>query len=119
MLDEGALTQQQTGGSVQTSNPQSVPTSNLQPQQSGLQGMGSQVLGTSTFLEQSSSAAIRINGQAVDQELTELQATQQSQNGSVQSFFAGRELIVIGGTTILIAVLAYVLVKQIMRDRTS
>jgi hypothetical protein len=118
MLDQRPLSQQQTGGSVQTSNPQSVPSSNLQPQQSGLQGMGSQVLGTSTFLEQSSSAAIKVNAQGVDKELTDLRANQETQNTSVQSFYAGREPVVIGGIVILIAVLIYVLVKQVIHERS-
>lgn len=119
MINEGALTQQQTGGSVPTTNPQSIPSSDLQPQQSGLQGMGSQVLGTSTFLEQSSNAAISVNGQNVDQELTELKTSQESSTNSLQGIIDGREVWVIGGITLLIGVLIYVLTKQIMRDRTS
>lgn len=117
MLDQGAFSQQ-TGGSVQTSNPQTVPVSNLQPQQqSGLQGMGSQVMGTSTFLEQSAPAAITVNNQQVSQELDDLKTNQQVNQNSMQSIVAGREMWVAGGIVILIAVLAYVLVKQIMRER--
>lgn len=118
MLDQGAMTQQQTGGNVRTSNPQTVPVSNLQPQrQSDLQGMGSQVMGTSTFLEQSAPASITVNNQQVTQELSDLKTNQEVSQNSLQSIVAGREVWVSGGIAILIAVLAYVLVKQIMRER--
>lgn len=116
MMDEGSLTQQQTGGSMQTSNPQSVPSSNLQPQQPGLQGVGSQVLGTSTFLEQSSTAAISVSAQGVDQEISELKTSQEVSNDSLGSIFAGREVFVIGAIGIIVAVLAYALVRQIMHE---
>jgi len=117
MLNEGMLAQQQTGGAVNTSNPQSVPSANLQPQQPGLQGVGSQVLGTSTFLEQSSNATISVNGQQVEQELTELKTGQETSSNSLQSIVSGREAFVIGGIGIIVAVLAYALVRQIMHEQ--
>jgi hypothetical protein len=116
MLNEGAFTQQQTGGNVPTTNPQSVPAQNLQPQQAGLQGGVSQVLGTSNLLERSSNSTISVNGEAVNNEIGELQASQGSASDSVQSMVAGREVFIIGFIVIVVSVLIYLHAKQISRE---
>ncbi|MBP7806936.1 hypothetical protein KA047_00375 [Candidatus Saccharibacteria bacterium] len=115
MLDQGAYSQQ-TGGGTQTTNPQSVPSSDLQPQENSLQGPSSQVLGAATFLEQSSTAAISVDGQQVNNEITELKTNQTLPGDSLTSAVAGREFFVVGAVLIVIGVLAYVLSRQIMRD---
>lgn len=119
MLDESSLIQSQVSSGLQTTNPQSVAPSNLQPQQNDLQNSGGGVLGTSTILEQSNTSSVAVDNQAVSAELSELQSNQSMPSSGIQSAVAGHEIYVIGFTLLLIAGLIYVLVKQIMRDRTS
>lgn len=118
MLDQSSLTGGQIGGGLQTTNPQAVPPSDLQPQQPGLQSGGSQVLGTATILEQSNTSSVAVDGTEVQNEINQLQ-NNQTATGEVQGMIAGREGYVIIFSGLLIAVLAYVLVKKLARERSA